>query len=164
MLKWRNKLFRICIFCILCILVYSTITHIKIVLKVWQKPVMKYLNRLHYNYLNYHYYWHYHVHPDEIHPHPKKLILLWTPIMRNYKGWAWAIGPAPIIRDCENLHIDGKCLITTNADLLVKADVVLFSIEDIELVCWKYYIIIYMYSFRTIFLFYLTTSVNGFLF
>ena len=101
---------------------------------VWQEPVMKHLNRLHFNYLSYHYYWHYHVHPNEVHPHPKKLILLWTPIMRNYKGWAWVIGPAPIIRDCESPYIDGKCLITTNTDLLLKADVVLFSIEDIELV------------------------------
>ena len=63
---------------------------------------------------------------------PEKIIFLWTPIFGNYKGWSWGIGPSPVISDCGTSKIDNKCLITNHLSLLEKADVVLFSIQDIK--------------------------------
>ena len=80
------------------------------------------------------YYFHYHVTPEEIsywNP-PEKIIFLWTPIQGNYKEWCWGIGPEPVISDCSNKNVDGRCLITTHPSLLEKADVVLFSVQDIK--------------------------------
>ena len=64
--------------------------------------------------------------------HPKKIIFLWTPMFDKYDKWTWAIGPNPVISDCENDNIDGKCLVTNHPSLLEKADVVLFSPQDIK--------------------------------
>ena len=83
------------------------------------------------------YYFHYYVLPSDIKIDTKKIIFLWTPIQGNYKEWSWGIGPDPIIADCNNTNIDGKCLITTHPNLLKDADVVLFSIQDIKQV-WYY--------------------------
>ena len=80
------------------------------------------------------YYFHYYVRPQDIdtnHP-PEKIIFLWTPIQGSYKEWSWGIGPNPLISDCDNPEIDGKCLITTHPSLLEKAEVVLFSVQDIK--------------------------------
>ena len=75
---------------------------------------------------------HYFVNPTQTENRVTKIIFLWTPIQGKYEEWWWAIGPEPIIEDCDDQHIDGKCLITTHVDLLEKADVVLFSIQDIK--------------------------------
>ena len=78
-------------------------------------------------------YFHYYVLPQDISVNPpEKIIFLWTPIQGSYKEWSWGIGPDPVISDCNNHEIDGKCLITTHPSLLEKADVVLFSIQDIK--------------------------------
>ena len=78
---------------------------------------------------------HYYVLPSDLKVPTEKIILLWTPIQGNYKEWEWGIGPDPVIGDCNNPKIDGKCLITTHVALLNQADVVLFSIQDIKQVC-----------------------------
>ena len=83
------------------------------------------------------YYFHYYILPQDIPTHPEKIILLWTPIQGSYKEWDWGIGPDPVISDCDNPNIDGKCLITTHPSLLEKADVVLFSIQDIKQVIYQ---------------------------
>ena len=63
---------------------------------------------------------------------PEKIIFLWTPMFGSYKGWSWGIGPNPVISDCGNRKIDNRCLITNHPSLLEKADVVLFSIQDLK--------------------------------
>ena len=63
---------------------------------------------------------------------PQKIIFLWTPMFRNYDKWTWVVGSDPVIKDCNSDDVDGKCLITTNKSLLEKADVVLFSVQDIK--------------------------------
>ena len=79
------------------------------------------------------YYYHYYVLPQDVNkPQPEKIIFLWTPIQNNYKEWSWGIGPDPVISDCDNPEVDRKCLITTHPDLLERAAVVLFSIQDIK--------------------------------
>ena len=85
------------------------------------------------------YYFHYYVTPPEINPRnpPEKIIFLWTPIQGNYKEWSWGIGPDPVISDCGNTNVDGRCLITTHPSLLEKSDVVLFSIQDIKQVIFS---------------------------
>ena len=82
-------------------------------------------------------YLHYYVHPKSIKTNVTKIIFLWTPLQGNYKEWSWGIGPEPIIEDCNEPNVDGKCLITTHVDFLRKADVVLFSIQDIKQVGHK---------------------------
>ena len=64
--------------------------------------------------------------------HPEKIIFLWTPMFDKYDKWTWAIGPNPVISDCGNDNIDGKCLVTNHPSLLEKADIVLFSPQDIK--------------------------------
>ena len=80
------------------------------------------------------YYFPYYVTLSEIDPRnaPEKIIFLWTPIQDSYKEWSWGIGPDPVISDCGNASIDGRCLITTHPSLLEKSDVVLFSVQDIK--------------------------------
>ena len=78
------------------------------------------------------YYFYYYVIPKDLKVHPEKIIFLWTPIQGNYQKWSWGIGPNPVIDDCNNPNVDGKCLITTHPGLLMEADVVLFSIQDIK--------------------------------
>ena len=63
---------------------------------------------------------------------PEKIIFLWTPMFRNYDKWTWVVGSDPVIKDCNSDVVDGKCLITTHKSLLEKADVVLFSVQDIK--------------------------------
>ena len=63
---------------------------------------------------------------------PEKIIFLWTPMFRNYDKWTWVVGSDPVMKDCNNDDVDGKCLITTHKSLLEKADVVLFSVQDIK--------------------------------
>ena len=81
------------------------------------------------------YYFQYYAIPSQVKIGAKKIIFLWTPIHGSYKDWSWGIGSEPIIDDCNNPKIDGKCLITTHPDLLEEANVVLFSIRDIKQVC-----------------------------
>ena len=79
-------------------------------------------------------YFQYYVKPEDVdalNP-PEKLIFLWTPIQGSYKEWSWGIGPDPVISGCGNKVVDGRCLITTYPGLLEKADVVLFSVQDIK--------------------------------
>ena len=63
---------------------------------------------------------------------PEKIIFLWTPMFRNYDKWTWVVGSDPVMKDCNSDDVDGKCLITTHKSLLEKADVVLFSVQDIK--------------------------------
>ena len=63
---------------------------------------------------------------------PEKIIFLWTPMFRNYDKWTWVVGSDPVLKDCNSDDVDGKCLITTHKSLLEKADVVLFSVQDIK--------------------------------
>ena len=63
---------------------------------------------------------------------PEKIIFLWTPMFRNYDKWTWVVGSDPLMKDCNSNDVDGKCLITTHKSLLEKADVVLFSVQDIK--------------------------------
>ena len=79
-------------------------------------------------------YFQYYVKPEDVdalNP-PEKLIFLWTPIQGSYKEWSWGIGPDPLISNCGNKLVDGRCLITTDPSLLEKSDVVLFSVQDIK--------------------------------
>ena len=63
---------------------------------------------------------------------PEKIIFLWTPMFRTYDKWTWVVGSDPLIEDCNSNAVDGKCLITTHKSLLEKADVILFSVQDIK--------------------------------
>ena len=63
---------------------------------------------------------------------PEKIIFLWTPMFRNYDMWKWLVGPHPLMTDCHGENMDSKCLITTHTSLFEKADVVLFSVQDIK--------------------------------
>ena len=63
---------------------------------------------------------------------PEKIIFLWTPMFRNYDKWTWVVGSDPVVKDCNSDDVDDKCLITTHKSLLEKADVVLFSVQDIK--------------------------------
>ena len=63
---------------------------------------------------------------------PEKIIFLWTPMFRNYDKWTWVVGSDPVVKDCNSDDVDDKCLITTHQSLLEKADVVLFSVQDIK--------------------------------
>ena len=63
---------------------------------------------------------------------PEKIIYLWTPMFRNYDMWKWLVGPHPLMTGCHSENIDSKCLITTHTSLFEKADVVLFSVQDIK--------------------------------
>ena len=63
---------------------------------------------------------------------PEKIIFLWTPMFRTYDKWTWVVGSDPVMKDCNSDAVDGKCLITTHKSLLEKADVVLFSVQDIK--------------------------------
>ena len=82
-------------------------------------------------------YFHYYVYPNSTKINATKIIFLWTPLQGKYKEWSWGIGPEPTIDDCNDANVDGRCLVTTHLDLLEKADVVLFSIEDIKRVGCK---------------------------
>ena len=79
---------------------------------------------------------------------PEKIIFLWTPMFGSYKGWSWGIGPNPVISDCGNRRIDNRCLITNHPSLLEKADVVLFSIQDLKQVFQisKYLFLFYLFK------------------
>ena len=72
---------------------------------------------------------------------PERIIFLWTPMFRNYDKWTWVVGSDPLMKDCNGNDVDGKCLITTHKSLLEKADVVLFSVQDIKKV-WMFSICI----------------------
>ena len=65
----------------------------------------------------------------------EKVIYLWTPIQDYFDNWRWGIGPHPVIKDCKNKDINYKCIITNHPDMIENADVVLFSIQDMEKVC-----------------------------
>ena len=60
----------------------------------------------------------------------EKIIFLWTPFQGSYKGY-WG-GVDSVISNCRDTRIKCKCLITTHPDYIKKADIVLFSIEDIH--------------------------------
>ena len=78
-------------------------------------------------------YFYYYVLPSDVELKNPKIIFLWTAYFGDYKKhWSWAIGPDPVINDCNNINIDAKCLITNHIDLLQKADVILFSLEDLK--------------------------------
>ena len=83
-------------------------------------------------------YFQYYVKPKDVNAlnPPEKLIFLWTPIQGSYKEWSWGIGPDPLISNCGNKLVDGRCLITTDPSLLEKSDVVLFSVQDIKQVLY----------------------------
>ena len=65
----------------------------------------------------------------------EKVIFLWTPIQNYFDNWRWGIGPHPVIKDCANADINYKCIISKHPDMIKYADVVLFSIQDMEKVC-----------------------------
>ena len=81
-------------------------------------------------------YMHYYVLPRQTKSDTTKIIFLWTAMQNNYKEWSWGIGPEPNIEDCNDPSIDGRCLITTHVDLIDRADVILFSIQDIKQVSY----------------------------
>ena len=90
-------------------------------------------------------YMHYYVLPRQTkNGDTTKIIFLWTPMQNNYKEWSWGIGPEPNIEDCNDPSIDGRCLITTHVDLIDRADVILFSIQDIKQVSYLANYICYM--------------------
>ena len=84
-------------------------------------------------------YMHYYVLPIDLNTDKPKIIFLWTPYFGDYHHWSWGIGPSPIIGDCNDINIDKKCIITTHLDLLQKADVVIFSLQDIKQVGYTDY-------------------------
>ena len=59
----------------------------------------------------------------------EKVIFLWTPVQGDYRGYWWS---DPVISNCRDKSINQKCLFTTHPDLIEKADIVLFAIEDIH--------------------------------
>ena len=79
--------------------------------------------------ISYYNYYVYQKNPNQTVP---KIIFLWTPLLGKYKDWSWGIGPEPIVEDCNDTNVDGRCLITTHPGLLEEANVVLFSILDIK--------------------------------
>ena len=90
-------------------------------------------------------YFHYHVLPSDFMLDDPKIIVLWTPYwsildtVPSWKEWYWAIGPSPVINDCNDDNIDNKCLITNNIDVLQKANVILFSLDEIQKVSFTQY-------------------------
>ena len=79
------------------------------------------------------YYYHYKVLPQDVESNPEKIIFLWTPYQGSYEGWSF--GSDPRISNCEN-YTNGKCLVTTHPELIEKADIVMFSIQDIKQVAY----------------------------
>ena len=77
-------------------------------------------------------YMHYYVLPNDVKIVDPKIIFLWTTYFNDYNHWLWGIGPSPVISDCNDINIDEKCFITTHVDLLQKADVILFSLSDMQ--------------------------------
>ena len=77
-------------------------------------------------------YYNYYVHQKDLEQNVSKIIFLWTPLFGKYKEWSWGIGPEPIIHDCDDPNIDGRCLITNHLSMFERADVVLFSLLDIK--------------------------------
>ena len=76
----------------------------------------------------------------------EKIIFLRTPFQGNYKGYWGDVGP--VMSNCRDTRINGKCLITNHPDYIENADIVLFSIEDIHTIqmqvfhmIWHYYLI-----------------------
>ena len=68
----------------------------------------------------------YYIKPTDL---TEKIVFLWTPIQGSYRGY-W--GSDPVISTCRDRKINHKCLFTTHPDLIEKADIVLFAIEDIH--------------------------------
>ena len=71
----------------------------------------------------------------------EKIIFLWTPFQGSYRGYWGSVGP--VISNCRDTKLNDKCLITTHPDYINNADIVLFSIEDINTIQMQVFHIIW---------------------
>ena len=120
-LKHQRKFICVSSMCLLIIFIYGIWQHFYFGIKLYDNTFYD------------NYYYHYKVLPQDVESNPEKIIFLWTPYQGSYEGWSF--GSDPLISNCEN-NTNGKCLVTTHRELIEKADIVMFSIQDIKQVAY----------------------------
>ena len=61
----------------------------------------------------------------------QKVVLLWTTFFQRWDAWHWQY-PGPVVTGCKDSRTNGKCFVTSDKSQLEKADLVLFSLENID--------------------------------
>ena len=120
-LKHQRKFICVSSMCLLIIFIYGIWQHFYFGIKLYDNTFYD------------NYYYHYKVLPQDVESNPEKIIFLWTPYQGSYEGWSF--GSDPLISNCKN-NTNGKCLVTTHPELIEKADIVMFSIQDIKQVAY----------------------------
>ena len=83
-----------------------------------------------YLYENWNYYYRYQTIPLDLHNRDYKLILLWTSYQGKWSGWS-GLAPDQYIKGCDDV-MNGECIISSNKAYATRADVILFSIQDLK--------------------------------